>query len=338
MKKLNTGSKGLGLIAFVFCLATFQPVQAESTANNRNDVYDALSNIEAGLVVPGLDIWINGKTEDPIVNIGDPLSFTMTSDTSAFYTLIYVDSKGSTSILKPMNSYANNGVGLTHLVYPPQDSQTVAFTQAEPIGQDAIYLLASERNIPTELLGLGANEDYRDLGKDMGAIHNLVAQINSQSGNNPLSVRKYTYAVESEKTQYSTRSIRRKVVELEKVDSKSMNFNNINFEFNVAQLTSPGKLELDGLGNALVTLEGESGGFPLVKLIGHTDSIASETYNIELSAKRAESAKQYLVSEYGVPSEKILTVGAGEAVPIGSNSSDTGRALNRRVELKVIAQ
>lgn len=336
MKYFKSSSKGLCLTIAIACMFCVQSVQSKSIAKNRNDVFDALSQLETGLIVPGLDVWINEKTEQPVVNVGESIVFTMKSEMPAYYTLIYVDSKGGTSVLSPMNA-ANGASGSKYLVYPSQEGNSGSFTQVEPIGQDAIYLLASKKSIPANILGLSENEDYRDLGKDIDAIESLVAKINSQAGSNPLSVIRYTYAVESANTQYSTRSIRRKVNELEKVASESMNFNNINFEFNADQLTSAGKLELDGLGNALVMLEGENGQFPQVELIGHTDSIASEVYNFKLSAKRAESAKQYLVSEFGVPMNQIRTVGAGETVPIDSNDTDIGRAQNRRVELKVIS-
>lgn len=339
MKSLD--SKKIGLAAIAACILAVQSVQAEPVAKNRNDVYDALSHINSGTSVSGLDVWINEKSARPAINIGDPIVFTMQSETPAFYTLIYVDSKGGTSVLQPMS--ASDAKAADHLVYPSASNGDVQFTQAEPIGQDSIYLLASKRAISSEVLGLDANENYRDLGKSMVEIESLVSKINSQAQTNPLSVVRYTYDVESADTQYSTRSIRRKVNELENsattsVSTESLNFNNINFAFKSDELTSPGKLELDGLGNALVSMQEENGEFPLVELIGHTDAIGSEVYNENLSTLRAESAKRYLVSEHGVPFDQIVTVGAGEMFPLEDNESHAGRALNRRVELKVVAQ
>lgn len=341
MKSLD--SNKIGLAAIAACVLAVQSVQAEPLAKNRNDVYDALSHINSGAEVSGLDVWINEKTPRPAINIGDPIVFTMQSETPAFYTLIYVDSKGGTSVLQPMSASDVNGNAANHLVYPSASNDDVQFTQAEPIGQDSIYLLASKRAISNEVLGLDANENYRDLGKSMVEIQSLVSQINSQAQTNPLSVVRYIYDVESADTQYSTRSIRRKVNELENsasasVSTESLNFNNINFAFKSDELTSPGKLELDGLGNALVSMQEENGAFPLVELIGHTDAIGSAGYNENLSTLRAESAKRYLVSEHGVPVDQIVTVGAGEMFPLEDNESHAGRALNRRVELKVVAQ
>jgi len=67
---------------------------------------------------------------------------------------------------------------------------------------------------------------------------------------------------------------------------------------------------------------------------GYTDSVGSDATNQKLSKDRAESVRAYLVSK-GVPSEKITSVGKGEANPVASNDTPDGRANNRRVEIVV---
>ena len=67
---------------------------------------------------------------------------------------------------------------------------------------------------------------------------------------------------------------------------------------------------------------------------GYTDSVGSDATNQKLSKDRAESVRAYLVSK-GVPSEKITSVGKGEANPVASNDTPEGRANNRRVEIVV---
>jgi outer membrane protein OmpA-like peptidoglycan-associated protein len=65
---------------------------------------------------------------------------------------------------------------------------------------------------------------------------------------------------------------------------------------------------------------------------GHTDSQGSHAYNQALSQRRAESVKNYLVSQ-GYPAELIAAQGQGEDHPIASNDTAEGRANNRRVEI-----
>tara|TARA_R110002072_G_scaffold142853_1_gene288524 strand:- start:102419 stop:103390 length:972 start_codon:yes stop_codon:yes gene_type:complete len=69
-----------------------------------------------------------------------------------------------------------------------------------------------------------------------------------------------------------------------------------------------------------------------VQIEGHTDSIGNDSYNLVLSEQRADSVRDYLVRS-GVVESRIVTTGLGEALPIASNDSVTGRQQNRRVEV-----
>jgi len=67
---------------------------------------------------------------------------------------------------------------------------------------------------------------------------------------------------------------------------------------------------------------------------GHTDSVGSDSYNLQLSERRAASVRSYLVTA-GVASTAVATAGRGEASPVASNATAAGRQQNRRVELLV---
>jgi len=69
-----------------------------------------------------------------------------------------------------------------------------------------------------------------------------------------------------------------------------------------------------------------------IHIEGHTDSIGTEEYNLQLSRKRAESVRNYLVSK-GISPERITIFGFGASMPIATNQTEEGRALNRRVEV-----
>jgi outer membrane protein OmpA-like peptidoglycan-associated protein len=64
---------------------------------------------------------------------------------------------------------------------------------------------------------------------------------------------------------------------------------------------------------------------------GHTDSVGSAQYNLELSRRRAASVKRALVDELGVAGYRLSTEGRGETAPIADNDTPQGRAANRRV-------
>ncbi len=72
-----------------------------------------------------------------------------------------------------------------------------------------------------------------------------------------------------------------------------------------------------------------------VEVDGHTDSDASDAHNLDLSRRRAEAVRAYLVG-HGIAADRLSARGFGESQPIATNATPEGKALNRRVELKVI--
>lgn len=72
----------------------------------------------------------------------------------------------------------------------------------------------------------------------------------------------------------------------------------------------------------------------LVEINAHTDDIGSDSYNLNLSEKRAQSVVNYLIQK-GISMERLFPHGFGEANPIATNETEEGRALNRRVEFRL---
>ena len=75
-----------------------------------------------------------------------------------------------------------------------------------------------------------------------------------------------------------------------------------------------------------------------VEIQGHTDSIGSDKYNLELSQRRAEAVRELLIRKYGINPNRITAKGYGETKPIAPNNTPEGRAKNRRVEAVLIIE
>jgi len=105
---------------------------------------------------------------------------------------------------------------------------------------------------------------------------------------------------------------------------------NVNFDFDSSKIRSDSEQKLDRVVSILKDNPGVR-----VRVEGHTDSTGPEKYNLGLSFRRAESVQAYLASN-GIDASRLSVVGFGEAKPLVSNKTRAGRAVNRRVEFKVL--
>ncbi len=105
---------------------------------------------------------------------------------------------------------------------------------------------------------------------------------------------------------------------------------NVTFESNSADINS-GFYEV--LNSVAIVLN--EYGQTTVDVVGHTDSVGSDTHNQQLSEARARSVAEYLAGQKVLPA-RLLIAGRGETQPIASNDTPEGRAQNRRVTIQII--
>ena len=107
--------------------------------------------------------------------------------------------------------------------------------------------------------------------------------------------------------------------------------NDVLFDFNSSALRSASR-------ESLREMAGVFDRYPntTIRVEGYTDSIGSASYNERLSERRADSVSNYL-EDIGVRGARIRSIGYGESRPRATNNSASGRQLNRRVEIHIIA-
>ncbi len=107
--------------------------------------------------------------------------------------------------------------------------------------------------------------------------------------------------------------------------------NNIFFDYNTATLSPESRPELD----RIVGMMREHPQLRL-QINGHTDNIGSAEFNKQLSLRRADAVRDYLVNVGGVTTDRIATQGFGYTKPTASNATEDGRKQNRRSEFTIL--
>lgn len=114
--------------------------------------------------------------------------------------------------------------------------------------------------------------------------------------------------------------------------SKLITLNNVYFDTDKAIIKQESYKELDEIAALLKEKEDME-----IEVAGHTDNQGDNAHNMDLSQRRADAIKKYLVKKGANPNH-IRAVGYGSEQPIASNSTQEGRAKNRRIEIRIIKE
>jgi outer membrane protein OmpA-like peptidoglycan-associated protein len=112
-------------------------------------------------------------------------------------------------------------------------------------------------------------------------------------------------------------------------DGILLNLPDVTFAVDSTEISGSFQSALDRVAQSMIQYPNS-----LIDVYGHTDSTGSDTYNLDLSKRRADAVARYLISR-GVSSARIQTQGMGETYPVADNNTAEGRAKNRRVEVKI---
>jgi len=105
--------------------------------------------------------------------------------------------------------------------------------------------------------------------------------------------------------------------------------NNVLFDTNSSALKQAAMDDLSRLGQIISKYPEDR-----IVVVGHTDNRGDAAFNERLSLQRAQAVKLQLINN-GVPAASVETLGQGESQPVASNTEETGRSQNRRVELHI---
>jgi outer membrane protein OmpA-like peptidoglycan-associated protein len=106
----------------------------------------------------------------------------------------------------------------------------------------------------------------------------------------------------------------------------------VQFGFNRHELTDEAKAALDEATAGLMDRTNY-----LIEIRGFTDSTGADSYNVQLSEKRADAVLRYLTVDHKIPLYRVHVIGVGNVDPVADNKTREGREQNRRVELRLYA-
>ena len=170
-------------------------------------------------------------------------------------------------------------------------------------------------------------------------LHDVTVTVSDEAGNTAQKTYRGAITVlpaqekAQEEAQAKSRPAPQPVADVEKCQrdiSAFLKDHHVRFETDSDLLTNEGMQVVAQLANLIRKCPGLR-----FHIVGHTDNRGNFQHNRELSARRAQTVKNALVGA-GIAAERLTTEGAGPAFPIASNATEEGRAMNRRIEVKVL--
>lgn len=274
------------------------------------------------------DIFVTRRMDDSWTNWSEPKNLGPEINTKrweAYYTIAAAGEYAYLSSVK--NSY---GKGDIFRIKQPEDARpdpvvlvygnVLNAKTNEPLEADIIY----SELISDAVIGTASSEPDSGFYKIIlpyGKVYSfLAAKEGFYSISDNMDVSNITEYQEIERDLYLS------PIEVGEV----IRLNNVFFDYNRSTLKKKSYSEL----NRLIKILNE---YPnmLIEIAGHTDSDGSETYNQQLSEDRVDSVVAYIVSQ-NILKNRLQGKGYGELKPIATNETDEGKALNRRVEFKIL--
>lgn len=266
------------------------------------------------------DIFVSTRLDDSWTNWSEPKNLGPKINTVGYETGLYLSAKGDVAyfssdydIWKTKNAAVPEPVLLiSGIVYNKKTNlpMEAAIKYYDLSNNTELGIARSNPNTGAYKIILPYGKYYSFLGNKFG-FYPISENIDLSNVQTYKEIKKDLYMMPIEK-------------------GETIRLNNIFFEFNKATLKSESINELERLYDLMAKN-------PTIKIqiSGHTDSIGSDEYNLNLSEKRAQVVVRYLQNK-GIAQNRMKSVGYGESKPLLPNDSEKNRAINRRVVFTIL--
>jgi len=315
------------LLLFIILIVPF-----DSTARLQEETTRILDGIPNSWLEVKLRAWTSAERTKEF-KLGDELKFHFRTERDCYIRLIYVDSRGLLTVISPDLGDGNSFLAAGKEATFPSENANFQIIAEPPLGQDHVYVIATvnRANLPED----GSYADSSGIAKEIS----LALREKEKAPKVGMVKLQFMVKGRSEEIEYKTRDIvgyfkktRALRPTLQQEQPRKYLDLHIRFDFDSANLTSHAKKNLDEFGNSM--LDPSLAGQRFI-IIGHTDDVGPDDYNMKLSRLRAESVKNYLVSQYGIKPDILLIAAYGESKPHDPRQTDAARSANRRVEFEL---
>lgn len=310
-------------------------VPSDSTASLQEETTRLLDGIENNWHAANLRAWTNAE-QTKSFKLGEEIKFHFHSERDCYISLIYVDSRGLLTVISPDLGDGNNFLEAGREATYPSAKANLQIIAEPPLGQDSVYVIAAKNRVllPKD----GSYTDAYGIAKEIS----LALREEGMAPNVALAKLQLIVKGRSEVIEYKTRDIvgyfkktraLRSTRQAEPWRPWRMFLDlHVRFKFNSVDLTPYAKINLDEFGKSMLdpSLEGER-----FIIAGHTCDLGPENYNLNLSRRRAESVKDYLMLKYGINPDILLIEAYGESRPYDPRKTQAARIANRRVEFEL---
>jgi outer membrane protein OmpA-like peptidoglycan-associated protein len=274
------------------------------------------------------DIWKTTRTDDTWMNWTEPQNLGPTINSNDWDAYFSLDAKGEYAYMtSSKNSLGESDIVKIKLAVENKP-QPVVLVKGKVLNKNTS--LPVEANISYENITNSVNEGVA-ISNPLTGEYQIALPYGINYGFSAAAPNYISIADNIDLTAVSEyKEIVRDLYLVPLETGQVIRINNIFFETAKAELKTESFSELDRLYKLMVQNPSME-----IALGGHTDNVGSEEANQKLSTDRSKSVFDYLVSK-GIAASRITTAGYGKSKPVSDNSTEEGRALNRRVEFTIM--
>ena len=306
------------------------------SAGPREETIQILDSIESTWRQVELEAMVNkGRFDEHPV--GEEITYRVRTSQDCFLTVISIDSHGVGSFVVPSGLVSDHRLSAGTAKAIPDDRYYL--DAAPPLGLQTVYFVATKvdvsSSVPSGLAEPGILVPIE--ATRMPQVVESLRQSLSSLPSGSVAVRRTDQRIvaRSEEGEYSKVDVVKFFTERKRYLERPTLDAHINFAFDSAELTPEAIEALAPIGEGFSDPQLETDRFVIG---GHTDSVGPEEYNLDLSRRRATSARHHLEERYGVAPSRLGIQAYGESKPLEENDTARGRSQNRRVEFQLVRE